>query len=114
MIKKKGIAMCIILSIITCGIYGLFWLAGLANDVKKISGDSSATSGGMLVLLSIITCNIYYLVWVFKAGDTLDRVRVTNGEASGNQGILYLLLSIFGLGIVSYALLQNEINRYAE
>lgn len=28
-------------------------------------------------------------------------------------GILYLILAIFGLGIVSYALMQNELNQLA-
>ena len=31
----------------------------------------------------------------------------------GHLGILYLLLGIFGFGIISYALMQSELNKYA-
>ena len=32
MIQQRNIAVCIILSIVTCGIYGLYWLAGLPDQ----------------------------------------------------------------------------------
>ena len=32
---------------------------------------------------------------------------------SSNSGVLYLILSILGLSIVSYALIQNELNNLA-
>lgn len=30
---------------------------------------------------------------------------------SSNSGILYLILQLFGLGIIAYALMQNELNQ---
>jgi len=38
---------------------------------------------------------------------------MNQGQAQGHLGILYLLLAIFGFSIISYALLQSEINEYA-
>ena len=32
-IPRRNIALCIVLSIVTCGIYGLYWLLCLAEDV---------------------------------------------------------------------------------
>lgn len=112
-VQQKNIALYIILSFITCGIFGLYWLYTLTEDLKAISGDVNATSGGMVILLSIVTCNIYQLYWLFKQGDTIDKVKSSRGMPSSNSGILYLLLSFFGLSIVSYALMQNEINNLA-
>lgn len=114
MIKNRSIAICIILSIVTCGIYGLYWMASVANDVNTITNDNTATSGGMVVLLSIVTCNIYTFVWLYNVGKRLDDVRNKNGERTLNQEILYLLLSLFGLGLISLCLIQDEINRYAD
>ena len=45
-------------------------------------------------------------------GDKLDRARQEQGIPTGSLGILYLVLGIFGLGIVSLALMQNEVNHY--
>ena len=66
-----------------------------------------------MLLLSIVTCNIYGLYWLYRAGDDLDRQRVNQGQAAGHLGILYLLLAIFGFSIISYALMQSELNEYA-
>jgi hypothetical protein len=88
-------------------------MASEANDVNTITNDNG-TSGGMVILLSIITCNIYYLVWLYNAGKRLDDVRNKNGERTLNQEILYLLLALFGLGLISMCLIQDEINRYAD
>ena len=49
-----------------------------------------------------------------KQGQKVDELKQRNGLMSSSTGLMYLLLSIFGLGIVSMALLQNEVNAVAE
>lgn len=112
-IEQRNIALCIILTIVTCGIYGLYWIYKLTEDVNKLKGNPNATSGGVVVLLGIITCGIYMWYWLYKQGDTIDQVKASHGLPSGNSGILYLILAIVGLSIVSYALMQNELNQLA-
>lgn len=113
MIKERNIAMCIVLSLVTCGIYALYWLVCMANDLNVVADRKNGTSGGMVVVLTIVTCGIYGWFWLYKSGEALDQLRVKNGGISGNQAIIFLLLSIFGLSIVSYALMQSELNHYA-
>lgn len=113
MIQSRSIPLYIILSIVTCGIFGLYWLVCLANDVNTASGRTQEPSGGIVLLLTIVTCNIYGLYWMFKAGEKIDAARVSRGMTSQNNGLVYLLLSLFGLSIVSWALLQNELNQMA-
>lgn len=110
--RYRSIGMCIVLTLITCGIYGLYWLVCLNDDVAEYTGEY-VTSGGMVLLLSIVTCGIYSIYWAYKMGEALDYVRVADGRPSGSLGILYLILSILGLGIVTYALIQSELNRGA-
>ncbi len=110
-VPQRSIVTCIILSIVTCGIYGIYWMYTLAEDVKAMSGDPSAPSGGMVILLTLITCGIYGYIWMYKQGETLDRIKSSRGMYSTNSGIIYLVLSILGLGIVSYALMQDSINK---
>ncbi len=112
MIQKRSIAVCIILSIITCGIYALYWMACLNNDTNTAS-NTFGTSGGMVVLLTIVTCGIYGIYWAYKQGEKIDAAKNNRGVSSGNSGILYLLLTIFGLSIVAWALMQNELNQMA-
>ncbi len=113
-IQKRNIAVCIILTIVTCGIYSLYWLYKMAEDVNAIRQDPNAASPGMVLVLSIITCDIYLLFWLYKAGETIDNTLASQGRQPGSKGILYLLLAIFGLSIVSFGLLQNDINDQAD
>ena len=111
-IRYRNVAVCILLSFVTCGLYGLYWFVCMTDEANAVSGEPD-TSGGAALLLSLVTCGIYYFYWNYKMGDKLDKARAYNGVATGSLGIVFLLLSIFGLGIVSEALAQNEINKYA-
>lgn len=113
MYKSKNIGLCILFSIITCGIYGLYWLVCLANDVNLAAKRPGGTSGGVVLLLTIVTCGIYGWYWLYKSGEALDLVRRDRGEPTGSLAILYLVLGILGFGIISYALMQSELNKYA-
>ena len=79
--------------------------------MRQLTRDPNAMSGGMVVLLSIVTCGIYQMIWMYKQGETIDRVKQSIGRYSSNTAIIYLVLSIFGLNIVSMALLQDELNK---
>ena len=110
---KKNIALCIVFSILTCGIYTWYWIVCLADGVNEVTGHSHATSGGLVLLFTLLTCGLYGLYWLYKSGDALDRLREEWGRSKGHLGILYLLLSVLGLSIISYALMQSELNEYA-
>lgn len=110
-IVERNIVTAIVLSIVTCGIYGLYWFICLTEDTNKLSGDPNATSGGMALVLTIVTCGIYGLYWMYKRGEILDNYNIQRGLPQSSNAILYLILSIFGLQIVSYCLMQNELNK---
>ena len=113
MIKLRNIALCIVFSIITFGIYALYWFVCLTNDANQESGQTDATSGGVALLLTIVTCNIYGWFWAYKMGEKIDAIKTKNGQPAGNSSILFLLLQLCGLGIVSYAIMQDTINKNA-
>ena len=112
-IKKRNIAVATLLLFLTCGLYAIYWEICLVNDLKKASGDENAKSGGTVFLLSLITCSIYWLFWIFRAGETMDAIKAKNGVPASNRSLVYLLLSIFGLGLVAIAILQNDLNTLA-
>lgn len=109
--KERNIALCIIFSIITCGIYELYWYVCL-TDETNIAADEQGTSGVMALILTLITCGIYGFFWAYRCGEKLDKAKTARGQAASNGGILYLILYIFG-GIISIALIQHELNKLA-
>ena len=111
MIKRRNIALCIILSLVTCGIYGIYWFVCLTEDTKT-AANVEGTSGIVAYLLSVITCNIYGLYWAYKQGEKIDMAKQKKGMPSSNSNVLYLLLCLF-VPVVAWALMQNELNNLA-
>lgn len=105
-ITPRSIPVAVILSIVTCGIYGIYWMIKMNDEINQLAGEPQATSGGMVFLLSLVTCNIYGLYWMYKMGERCDRIKGTYG----NSGVLYLIISFLGLQIVGYCLMQDTIN----
>jgi hypothetical protein len=75
--------------------------------MNKASGKVNDTNGGMAFLLTLVTCGSYGYFWAYKMGEKRDAI----ANESGSSNILYLVLTIFGLGIVVYALLQDTLNK---
>ena len=113
-IERRDIAISIVLSIITIGIYALYWMYQVAEDTNALTGRQWPVSSGIVILLTIVTFGIYGIYWYYMAGQALDEhiVRTENGM-SGSRGVVYLVLSIFGLSIVALALIQNDLNQRA-
>ncbi|MDR1447227.1 MAG: DUF4234 domain-containing protein [Treponema sp.] len=121
MIKKRGLLGLILLSIITFGIYCLYWTYKLAKDVNSICEGDGQKTGGMLkyLLLGIITFGIYDLVWLYMLGDRLQdnaqRYGLTFKESGGTVLLWYILGSfiIAGPFIALHIIIKNT-NRLAE
>ena len=107
MIKNRNIVTAIILSFVTCGIYGIYWMCALQNESLKAAGEQG-TSGTTVILLTIITCGLYGFYWAYKLGERIDKIK---GVQGGSSGVLYLVLQFVGLGIVNYCLAQDTLNK---
>jgi len=108
--KEKNLVTAIILSLVTCGIYSIIWFIGLTDDAKYVSEDTQMQSGGLAFVLTLVTCGIYGFYWAYKMGKMIETAQSKRGLVAKDNSILYIVLMIFGLGIVNYALMQNDLN----
>jgi hypothetical protein len=113
MINNRNIALCIVLSIVTCGIYGIYWFVVMTNDVKTAANDTELASGGLAFFLTLITCGIYGIYWAYKMGELMSIAQQKRNLPVKDNAIIYLILEIFGLAIVNYILIQNDLNTIA-
>ena len=115
MVQKRNIATCIILTIVTIGIYGLYWVAKITDESKLLAKDeNSLPSGGIVVLLTIVTCGIYGFYWAYKIGQIQYKAEKDHKiEEAKDNSVMYLVLEIV-FSIIGWALMQNEINRMAK
>lgn len=112
MIQKRDVALAVVLSLITCGIYGIYWFVVMTDDANRVSNDYSV-SGGLALVLTIITCGIYAIFWYYNMGKKVYQAGQANGVDIADNSVLYLVLGLFGLGIVSYCLIQSDLNKFA-
>lgn len=89
----------ILLTLITCGFYSLYFKYKLAIDVNIIcEGDGKETAGLLkLILLSLVTCGIYAWIWDYSLGNRLAENAPRYGLQFHENGTSVLLWEIFGI-----------------
>ena len=108
---EVGIAKGIILCLVTCGLYNLYWNYLQFRAMNTLLGRHEFDFVKWL-LLSLLTCGIYHIYYEYKMGSELQIWLAQNGyEVNPNLGLVGLLLSCIGLTIVADAIYQSEINR---
>ena len=95
----RSLLIYILLSLVTCGIYSLFFIHSLAKDVNvACAGDGKETAGLLkLILLSIVTCGIYGVYWYYSLGDRLHENGPRYGVNITETGTTILLWILIGL-----------------
>ena len=87
MIEKKNWVTVLLLSLVTCGIYGIVYFYQYSKDVNTVcEGDGKTTQNYIVaLLLGMITCGIYMWVWYYGVGARLeqegDQRRVAHAHA---------------------------------
>lgn len=94
----RNLAMYILLSIVTCGIYSYYFIYKMAKDVNvACEGDGKQTSGLVaFILLSMITCGIYAWVWYYNLANRLQENAPRYGLVFSDNGTSVLLWLILG------------------
>ena len=103
---KRNVAICILLSIMTCGLYSFYWIYCLHQEVHSLDKQEHS-SAGMALLLMFLTCGIYLFYWMYQQGKIIDRLK----GIQSSQAMVYMVLSIFGLSLVSLAIMQADVNQ---
>ncbi len=106
-INKKNIVVCILLSIVTLGVYGIYWMYILVKNIRIIQNNTRKCSSEMLCLIFVPFYSIY---WWYTRGEKVKQIFSKNDWPSLSNGVVYLILSIFGFGIVSMSIMQSDFN----
>ena len=87
-----------LLSIITCGIYGYYFCYTLARDMNVMcAGDGEETPDIVIfILLSLVTCGLYSYYWYYKLGNRLQANAPRYGLQFQENGTTILLWQLFG------------------
>lgn len=111
-IQNPGIVL--LLSIVTCGIYGYYTIYRLTDEIKQYRNDPSINPA-LELILCIVTCSLYSIYWCYKYSKLIFEMQNTAGvENPSDISVIALILPILGLFVVSLLLMQGEINKVWE
>ena len=108
---KKDIALSIILTLLTCGIYNLFWQKHQMKTVNLLL-EKEVLSFWKWLFLTIITCGLYHIYYEYLMGKYIVEIqhKVNKLPYTSNLFTIALILSALGLSIVVDAIEQRELN----
>ena len=107
-IKQRNPITQIILSIVTCGIYGLYWAYCMA---KEAVGFADPEDKGTLEIVLFI---LFPFIGMFLTEKKFAAACEAKGVEHKENSILYLILGLLGpLAWVAFYMFQTELNKVA-
>lgn len=107
-IKERNPIIAIILTFVTCGIYGIYWSVCMAREAVSVKDAND--SGVLEIVLFLFLAPIGF----FLAEKKLAEGCAAKGIAHNDNSLLYLILGFVGLGIVNFFIMQSDLNAIAK
>ena len=113
MATERDVVKYIILSIVTCGIWGLVWVYQVGTDIAMLRGDDKPSVVVDLVL-SFVSCGLWGFVCAYRWPEYLNEELARRGRTvDTNLPAMSLLMAFFGLHVVGLVLMQESLNKVA-
>ena len=109
-------ALTLVLILITCGIYYLYFIYVVSEETQDFLGERDF-SPGVEVLLSVVTCGLWNVYWDYRIGKRVAEMCQRVGLPATDNAVLYLILDLVGvggfssLGLLNPILQQDSLNR---
>ena len=116
-IRERSIPLALVITILTFGIYGLYWIYKLHQEANLLYDRRGEMHPGLVVLLCIITFGIYQVYWAYTQGEKFkEEANARGSHESDDCPVLFLVLEVanYFVGVtslISRALMQDRINR---
>jgi apolipoprotein N-acyltransferase len=108
--QPRNIVLNVILTVVTCGIFGIVWWFQLGGDIQALRGDDKPPTLRDFVLC-LVTCGIWGYFVAYQWPIWLQEpLRKRGRHVDPNLPVLCLVLAFFGLHIVTLVLMQQAAN----
>ncbi|MBU45327.1 MAG: hypothetical protein CMN76_19100 [Spirochaetaceae bacterium] len=116
-LEKRSVATVIVLSLVTCGFYLLYWYYKVYQELTFLTGKSPTDNDyGLDLLLVIVTCGIWGIYVDYKISLHIYAYQQKQGIFAQDSSMVAVVLDVVGYltgyftGIVSSAIHQDLIN----
>lgn len=98
-----NISLSITAVILSIGVYYIFWAYRICKKVRDLTGGNKNIAGEFLCFIFL---PLYAAYWFYTRNEELRK----HCNIDSNKSSMYLIITMFGYGIVAMALFQTEIN----
>jgi len=105
MVKYRNVVLVIVFSIITLGIYAVYWLVSTTNELRKMT--SSAPNPWFLLLLLVPVVNLIVFFWYYW------KYSKAIGEISDFEPVLLFVLWVI-ISPVAMIIAQTQLNKKSQ
>ncbi|MBI2895509.1 MAG: DUF4234 domain-containing protein [Deltaproteobacteria bacterium] len=100
----------LILTLITCGLYGLLWLWQVGTELEQHLGRDDVNPG-LDVLFTVLTVGLWGIYLMYRYPQLLIEAQRKAGLAPHDVSVVSVILAALGLPYVSMVLIQIELNK---
>ena len=108
-----SIALYLVLTILTLGIFNLYWNYRQMRSCNELLGRHEF-SFLLWLLLVILTCGLYHFYYQYKMGSAIVEIQARREEIITEWlPVASLVAAIIGVGVAADCIHQHEINKLA-
>lgn len=107
-LEKRDLVKCIILSIVTCGIYLIYWNVQMGKDAVHVK---DANDDGTLEILLMI---FFPFIGFYLAEKKFNEGCQEKGIPHDDRSIIYLVLGLLSYSFVNAIIMQSDLNKLAD
>lgn len=109
MVKERSIAFVVILSLITFGIYLIYWLYSTTVELRDDLKVKDAPKTWWIIMFFIPFVNIVFaILYYWKYSKAIEKI------SKGKRSAALMMVLFLFIGVVAVALAQMELNKKAK
>ena len=117
-IETRSPALVLVLSVVTCGLFLIYWYYKMYEDLKQLTGSTPTGNDYILdFILAVLTCGIWGIYVDYKISVQIGELQQKNGLSKSDLESLVIILDIaayitvFITYYISSAIQQDALNK---
>lgn len=106
---RRNVSSCVILTILTLGIFGIVWLVKICKDLNKLHGDENPVGSEVLLYLFVPFYSVY---WGYQKGKQMYEDSKKRGGNITDRKVIYLFMNLLFMQLFTLGFIQTQLNNY--
>ena len=106
---RRNVGSCIILTIMTGGIFGIIWLVKICKDLGRLHGDENPVGSEVLMYLLVPFYSVY---WGYEKGKQMFEDSQKRGGNLTDRKYIYLFMNLMFMQLFTLGFIQTQLNTY--